>query len=206
MAYDLYAAATANGLRATVMLEELGADYALHPVDLLAGEHRAPEFLALNPNGQIPVLIDSDGPNGRLVLDQSIAIMIYLAEKHEKFLPENGAGRVRFVQAIVNIASDIGPTVGSIFAIVRAPEPHKPSQEIFEKRLANYFGVWDRHFADARFAAGEALTLADFAFYPIYARVGQVIPHLQEGHDNLARWAAEIGARPGTMRGMNVFG
>ena len=206
MAYDLYAAATANGLRTTIMLEEVEAGYTLHPVDLLAGDHRTPEFRALNPNGQIPVLVDSDGPGGELILDQSIAIMIYLSEKHGKLLPGDGADRVAFVQALVNIATDIGPTVGSIFAIVRAPEPHKPSQEIFEARLASHFTVWDRHFAAAPFAAGKVLTLADFALYPVYARLGQVTPHLQEGYDNLARWAGEIGSRPGTVRGMQAFG
>lgn len=205
MACDLYAAATSNGLRATIMLEEVEADYTLHPVDLLAGEHRTPEFLALNPNGQIPVLVDSDGPTGELVLDQSIAIMIYLAEKHGKFLPEGAAGRVAYVQAIVNIASDFGPTVGSIFAIARAPEPHKPSQEIFEQRLANYLGVWDQQFAQAPFAAGDAPTVADFAFYAVYARLRQMMPHLQEGYANVARWSEDIGSRPATVRGMQAF-
>ncbi len=206
MAYDLYAAATSNGIRAAIMLEELEAAYTLHPVDLMAGEHRRPEFLALNPNGQIPVLVDDDAPGGRLVLDQSIAIMMYLAEKHGEFLPQAGVERITFVQALVNVASDIGPTVGSIFAIARAPEPHAPSQKIFEDRLAGYFSVWDTHFAGAPFAIGDTLTIVDFALYAVYARLGNVMPQLQDGYDNLARWAGVIGARPGTQRGMHVFG
>jgi GST-like protein len=205
MAYDLYAAGTSNGKRATIMLEELGQAYTMHPIDLMAGEQKSAEFLALNPNAQIPVLIDSEGAGGRLVIDQSVAIMIYLAEKHGQFLPDP-SGRVAYLQALVNVTSDIGPTVGAIFAIARAQEPHAPSQKIFEDRLANYFGAWDKHFASSACAAGDAVTVADFAFYAVYARLGEVMPQLRDGFDNLARWGADIGNRPGTQRGLAAFG
>ena len=205
MAYDLYAAGTSNGKRATIMLEELGQAYTLHLIDLAAGDQQSAEFLALNPYGQIPVLVDSDGPGGQAVIDQSVAIMTYLAEKHGQFLPDT-AGRFPYLQALVNVTSDIGPTVGAIFAIARAAEPHAPSQKIFEDRLANYFTVWDQHFATAAYAAGDVVTVADFAFYAVYARLGEIMPHLRDGYDHLARWGGDMGSRPGTQRGLAAFG
>ena len=79
---DLYAAGTSNGMRARIALEECGLKYNWHPIDLLKGEHKTPQFLALNPNGQIPVIVDNEGPGGKKVtLSQSSAIMVYCAEK-----------------------------------------------------------------------------------------------------------------------------
>src|SRR5690242_20765810 len=129
---DLYAAGTSNGMRAKIMLDECSVPYKLHPIDLAKGDQRSPEFLARNPWGQIPVIVDNDGPGGRPVtLSQSVGIMIYLAEKTGKFIPKDGAKRAAFWQALMNATSDMGPTLGTIFTIVRSKEPHKPSQALF---------------------------------------------------------------------------
>ncbi|MCW5774794.1 MAG: glutathione S-transferase N-terminal domain-containing protein, partial [Rhodospirillaceae bacterium] len=153
---DLYAAGTSNGMRARIMLEECGVPYTLHPIDLMKGEQRSPEFLARNPWGQIPVIVDQDGPGGKPVtLSQSVAIMIYLAEKTGKFMPKDPAKRPAFWQALINAASDMGMTLGSIFTIARAKEPHKPSQALFEDRWKLFMKAWDDTLAKQKYVAGD---------------------------------------------------
>ena len=121
---DLYAAGTSNGMRARMALEECGLAYAFHPVALDKGENKTPRFLALNPNAQIPVIVDRDGPGGQaLTLSQSSAILIYCAEKSGKYLPKEGAARAAMWQALMSASTDITPTLGSVFAVVRSKEP-----------------------------------------------------------------------------------
>jgi GST-like protein len=200
---DLYAAGTSNGMRARIMLEECGVPYTLHPIDLMKGDQKKPEFLARNPWGQIPVIVDSDGPGGKpLTLSQSVGIMLYLAEKTGKFIPKDPAKRAAFWQALLNAASDMGPTLGSIFTIVRSKEPHKPSQQIFEDRWKDYMKAWDDTLAKQKYCAGDEVTIADFALYGVVGRARGTVPALVEGYKNIARWADEIGARPGVKKGM----
>jgi GST-like protein len=200
---DLYAAGTSNGMRARIMLEECAVPYKLHPIDLMKGEQKSSEFLARNPWGQIPVIVDSEGPGGKPVtLSQSLAIMIYLAEKTGKFIPKEGAKRAAFWQAVFNAASDMGPTLGSVFTIARSPDAHKPSQQLFEERWKGYVKAWDQTLAKQRYCAGDELTVADFALYAVWGRAKQVVPALTDGYKNLDRWAAEIGARPAVKKGM----
>src|SRR6187455_1063486 len=96
---DFYTAQTSNGQRAAIMLEECGLAYKLHKVDLQGGEQRKPEFLAVNPDGAIPAIVDHDGPGGkRLALAQSAAIVLYLAEKTGRFLPGDAGRRAQALQ------------------------------------------------------------------------------------------------------------
>ena len=200
---DLYAAGTSNGMRAKIMLDECGVPYKLHPIDLMKGDQKTPEFLARNPWGQIPVIVDSEGPGGKPVtLSQSVGIMMYLAEKTGKFIPKDGAKRAAFWQALMNATSDMGPTLGCIFTLVRSKEPHKPSQAIFEDRWKGYMKAWDDTLAKQKYCAGDEITIADFAFYGVIGRAKQIVPALVEGYKNVERWAAEIGARPGVKKGM----
>src|ERR1044071_1555861 len=153
---DLYAAGTSNGMRARIMLEECGVPYKLHPIDLTKNEQKTPEFLAMNPCGQIPVIVDHEGPGGKTVtMAQSVGIMMYLAEKTGKFLPKDASKRARFWQSLMNATSDMGPTLGSIFTIMRSKEPHKPSQQIFEERWKGYMQAWDGMLAKDKYCAGD---------------------------------------------------
>ena len=111
---DLYAAGTSNGMRARIALEECGLAYQLHPVALEKGENKTPQFTALNPNAQIPVIVDRDGPGGKeLTLSQSSAILIYAGEKSGKFMPKDPAARAAFWQALMSASTDMTPTLGS---------------------------------------------------------------------------------------------
>lgn len=201
---DLYAAGTSNGMRARIALEECGLPYNFHPIDLAGGANKTAAFLALNPNGQIPVIVDDDGPGGKkLTLSQSMAIVVYCAEKSGKFIPMEPAARPAFSQALMSAATDMGPMLGTIFGIVRSKDPHRPTAEIFENRWKDYLRVWDGTFADRRYAAGDGVTIADFALYGVVARAKGVVPALCGGVPNVDRWAAEMGARPATRRALN---
>ena len=200
---DLYAAGTSNGMRARIALEECALPYKLHFVALDKGENRTAQFLAMNPNGQIPVLVDSEGPGGKpLTLSQSSAILMYCAEKSGKFLPRDAAARPAFLQALMSASTDITPTFGALFTVVRAKEPHAPTVELFKGRLRSYFKVWDDALAKRKYAAGDEVTIADFSLYAGYARTKGAAPEAVEGFGNLERWGKEMAARPAIQRAM----
>jgi GST-like protein len=198
---DLYAAATSNGIRARIALEECGLAYTLHPIALEKGEHKTPQFLAMNPMGQIPVLVDREGPGGKpLTLSQSTAILMYAAEKSGRFLPKEPAKRPAMLQALMSASTDVTPMIGTVFGIVRGKDPHAPTAEMFKGRLRSMFKVWDDLLGKSKYAAGDEVTVADFSLYAGYLRAKAVIADTCEGMPNLERWAKEIGARPGVQR------
>jgi glutathione S-transferase len=204
---DLYAAGTSNGMRARIALEECGLKYNWHPIDLTKGEHKTPQFLALNPNGQIPVMVDQEGPGGQpLTLSQSSAIMMYCAEKTGKLIPKDAAKKAAMLEAYMSASTDITPMFGTVNACVRAKDPaaHAASADMFKGRLQNYFKVWDAKLAKRKYAAGDEVTIADLSLYAGYWRTKGAFPELVAGMANLERWSAEIGARPGVQRALKL--
>ena len=200
---DLYAAGTSNGMRARIALEECGLPYKLNFIDLTKGEHKTPQFLALNPNGQIPVIVDNDGPGGKKVtLSQSTAILLYCAEKSGRFLPKDAAARPAMLQALMTASTDVTPIYGAIIACIRAKEPHAPTAQIFEDRLRGFFKVWDDALAKRSYCAGDEVSVADLSLYAGYARIKATAPELVEGLPNLGRWAEAMGARPAIQRAL----
>jgi GST-like protein len=200
---DLYAAGTSNGMRARIALEECGLKYTLHPIALEKGEQKTVKFLTMNPNGQIPVIIDNEGPGGKpLTLSQSSAIMVYAAEKSGKFLPKDPAARPAFWQAYMSASTDMTPTLGSIFTIVRSKDPHGPSADMFKNRWKQYMKVWDECLGEQKYAAGKEVTIADFSLYAGIARAKGAVPELCEGFPNVDRWAGEMAARPAIQRAL----
>jgi GST-like protein len=200
---DLYAAGTSNGMRARIALEECGLPYTFHPVNILKGEQKTSQFLAMNPNGQIPVIVDGDGPGGKPVtVSQSSAILVYCAEKSGKHLPKSAATRPAFWQALMSASTDMTPTIGALFTANQAKEKHQPTIDLFKDRWKGYLKVWDETLAKRKYAAGEELTIADFSLYAGYYRLKGAMPELCAGVPNVERWAAEIGARPATQRAL----
>ena len=198
---DLYAAGTSNGMRARIALEECGLPYKLNPIDLAKGENKTPQFLAMNPNGQIPVIVDHDGPGGKPVtLSQSTAILLYCAEKSGKFLPKDPAARVAMLQALMSASTDVTPLFGALTAVVRAKESHAPTVQAFKDRLRGFFKVWDDTLAGRKYAAGSEVTVADLSLLAGYLRTKGAYAELLEGLPNLARWADEMSARPAVQR------
>jgi GSH-dependent disulfide-bond oxidoreductase len=204
---DLYAAGTSNGMRARIALEECGLKYNWHPIDLAKGEHKTPQFLALNPMGQIPVIVDNEGPGGKQVtLAQSSAIMVYCAEKAGKFIPKDAAKRAAMWEAYMSASTDITPGFGSVNACVRAkdPAPYAAAGDMFKQRLQGFFKVWNDWLAKRKHAAGEEFSIADLSLYAGYWRTKGAFPELLAGLSNLERWGNEMAARPAIQRAVRL--
>lgn len=201
---DLYMWGTANGLRASVALAETGLEHRIHKVDLSKGEQKQPEFLKLNPAGQIPVIVDRDGPGGRpLTLAQSGAIVVYACEKAGKFIPTQGVRRAMAGQWFAFTASDIAGASAAVFLLETvAPEKMPANVEFFKNRLLTFFRHADRHLAGRNYLADE-ISFADLMLYPNYALRKPLID-AAGGMENLKRWGERMAARPGVHKGMNV--
>lgn len=197
---DVYAFATPNSIKVPIALEELGLEYTLHPVNVRMGEQKAPDFVALNANAKVPVLIDPDGADGRLVLTESAAILVYLAEKTGKLLPVAGESRARVFEQLFFHASGLGPAFGqSGFFQRQAAEPQPIAIQRFSAEAKRTLTILDALLAAKRFVAGDSFTIADIAHFGWFWRrefagIGfQDSPHV-------ARWYAEIDARPAAQR------
>lgn len=174
-------------------------------VDLAKGEQKSAEFLKLNPRGQIPVVVDSDGPGGApLVLTQSGAIMLHYALQTGTLLPAGGIDRTRALQWFMQAATDVGPTSTAVFVSQNVvPEKVPANAKVFEDRLLAHFAVCDRQLDGKEFLAG-AMSIADLHLYPTY--VSREALAQSAGLGNLARWAKGMAARPAIQRGMKVPG
>jgi GSH-dependent disulfide-bond oxidoreductase len=202
---DLYAAGTSNGMRARIALEECGLKYNWHPIDLMKGEHKTPQYLALNPMGQIPVIVDNEGPGGqKITMAQSSAIMMYCAEKAGKFIPRDPVKRAAMLEAYMSASTDITPQFGAVFTALRAKEVHAPTVELLKQRLKAHFKVWDDLLGKRKFAAGAEFTIADLSLYAGYWRTKGALAEAVAGLPNLERWGNEIGARPGVQRALKI--
>lgn len=192
---DLYAFATPNSIKPVIALEELGLDYTLHGVNVRKGEQQAADFRALNPNGKVPVLVDGD-----LVLSESAAILVHLAEANGRLLPAAGEGRARVFEQLFFHASALSPALGNAgFFLRSAAEPQPIAQQRFSTEVNRLLGLLDTRLASAPYVAGEALTIADIAHWgwlwrAEFAGVDMAVtPHL-------ARWFDTIAARPAVQR------
>jgi len=203
---DLYMTGTSNGLRASVALEECGLAYTLHKVDLMKGEHKTSEYLKLNPAGLIPTIIDHDGPGGKpLTLSQSSAILLYCAEKAGKFIPRDPARKALAMQWFMQAASDVAGAGTMIFWYgVNAPDKTAANAQWLEQRFLSSLRVVDQHLAAHAYLADE-ISVADLLLYPNYAGRKPLIDKAG-GFGNLHRWGAQLAARPGVQKGMNVMG
>jgi GST-like protein len=200
---DFYTWDTSNGQRAAIMLEECGLPYTLHKVDLTAGEQRKPAYLAINPAGAIPALVDSDGPGGPITITQSGAMLTYLADKTGRFVPGDARRRAAALQWVFQAPTDTAASSMMIFVLSRlAPEKSQANVAFCEERALRHLRVADARLADREFLAGE-LTIADFALYPL-AVVRRPLIDRAGDLPHLVRWADALGARPGVARGMRA--
>ncbi len=203
---ELYAWNTGNGQRGAIAVEEFGVPYHLTKIDLTKGEQRTPEFLARNPMGQIPVLVDPDGPGGKpLTLSQSGAILLYLAEKTGKFLPKDGAQRAKVLEWMFNANTDLAVTSGAIFQVSVAAKEKVPSViEHFENRLLKYFRVCDGQLRGQDYLTGKDLTVADLALFTVVHGRKALVDKAGD-LPNLTRWYAAMAARPAIQRALKAL-
>lgn len=196
----IYAFATPNSIKVPIALEELELPYSLHSVNVRKGEQKAPDFLALNPNGKVPVLVDTDAAGARLVLTESAAILIHLAEKTGKLLPATGEGRARVFEQLFFHASGLGPAFGQAgFFQRQAAEPQPLAIQRFSAEAERTLGVLDGILARHPFAAGDKLTIADIAHFGWLWRREFVGVGLDSA-PHVARWFETLSTRPAFRR------
>jgi len=201
---DLYTWATPNGRKISVMLEEVGLPYEVHPVNLSQGDQFKPEFLALNPNNKIPAIIDRDGPDGKpYVLFESGAILMYLAEKAGKLMPRAKRARYEVIQWLMFQMGGVGPMFGQAHNLLRYdPQQGSYGVERFKKEVARLYGVMNKRLGESAFLAGD-YSIADVATYPWVSRYEMHRTKLED-FPNVKRWFDAISARPAVQRGMAV--
>ncbi|MCP5360402.1 MAG: glutathione binding-like protein [Steroidobacteraceae bacterium] len=203
---DLHTTATANGYKASIMLEETGLPYRVIDYDLIKGENFKPEYVAITPVARMPAIVDHDLPGGTAVsVYGTAAILFYLAEKTGRFWPADPRVRAKVYEWVGVIASDVGPAYSGQFAFnVIAPEKLPWAIQFYDKLCARMVQTLEVQLGQTPYLAGNDYTIADIIAYPVAAVSMQRYPGNLDGHPNLARWAGEIGARPAVQRGMKV--
>jgi GST-like protein len=199
---DLYTWSTPNGRKVSVMLEECGLRYRVHPVDIGKGEQFKAGFLAISPNNRIPAIVDPDGPDGKpLPLFESGAILIYLAEKTGRFFPQKNKYQV--LQWLMFQMGGVGPMFGQAHHFMRAKKDEIPyGSERYGSEAKRLYGVLEKRLSAAAYLADE-YSIADIATYPWVARHEWHRVDLA-GFPSVKRWYDSIGARPAVVRGMAV--
>lgn len=198
---DLYTAATPNGYKASIMLEETRLPYTVYPINLGLREQKQPWFLKLNPNGRIPVIVDRD--NDDFVVFESGAILMYLAEKSGKLMSADAKQRWRVIQWLMFQMSGIGPMQGQAGVFTRyAPERIPYAIERYQKETRRLYEVLNDRLADRPYLVDE-YSIADVATFPwvrSHAWSGIDIT----GLDHLRAWLDRIESRPAVRRGLTV--
>ena len=198
---DLYTAATPNGKKISIMLEELGAAYRVHALDLSEFEHKEPWFLEINPNGKIPAIVDND--DGTAVFESG-AILIYLADKFGSLLPPVGDGRrTACVQWLMFQMSAVGPMQGQLNVFLKyAPEKIPYAIRRYTEETKRLYSVLDERLSRVEYIAGE-YSIADIATWPWINAYDWVRLDLED-FPNLVRWRAAVGERPAVIKGSGI--
>lgn len=216
--FQLYSLATPNGVKVTIMLEELleaghsAAEYDAWPINISNGEQFTTGFVAINPNSKIPALLDRSTPEAPIRVFESGAILVHLAEKFGMFLPQGPAARAEALSWLfwqVASAPFIGGGFGHFYAY--APEKYEYPINRYAMETKRIFDVADKRLAESRFLAGDEYTIADIANFPWLAPFteGTIYNDAKtflaiDEYRHVARWVAEIAARPAVRRGRIV--
>lgn len=220
---ELYTWSTQNARKVSIMLEECELSYRIQPVNLLENRQKDVDFLAINPNGRIPALVDPDGDGGRVVVAESGAILIYLAEKTGRFLPPSGPERYRVLHWLMWQMSGVGPTFGNLAHFVAATDPDSPRINAYLRATMapDVFSYPIRRFNEEAFRLvavmetilegqdyiADELSIADFAAYAwiesIWPSFRASKPSIDTDCPNIVAWMARLAARPLLQQGMN---
>lgn len=207
---DLHYWPTPNGWKITIALAEMGLPYNLHLVNIGAGEQFRPEFLAIAPNNRMPAIVDSEGPDGAPIsIFESGAILQYLARKTGLFYGATERERIAVDQWLMWQMGGVGPMAGQAHHFLHyAPDLDPPqvlpyAQNRYRAEVGRLYGVLDRQLAKHRYAAGDFLSIADFAIWP-WAQGWERQQQTLEDKPHFARWLKELGERPGFVTGKAV--
>ena len=201
---DLYTWTTPNGRKVSIMLEELALPYRVHPIDIGKGDQYQPEYVKINSNSKIPSIVDPEGPDGKpITMMESGAILIYLADKTGKLLPQSVRGRYEALQWLMFQMGGVGPFFGQVHHFLRAAkEPVPYAIERYTKETRRLYGVLNARLQDHEHLADE-YSIADIATYPWVARYEWHKTNLAD-FPHVKRWFDAISARPAVQRGMKV--
>jgi GST-like protein len=200
---ELFTMGAPSPRKVSIMLEEVELPYQWHWVNAYAGAQKSPEFLARNPNGRLPAIIDHDAEGGPLVLWESFAILVYLAEKTGRLLPTSGRARYEVLKW-ASFQATHAPYLGNAhWYRLFAPEPHRYSIDRFVGEATRIYRLLDDELAKRPFIAGDAYSIADVSLFP------WIEYHSWQGQDladypHLAAWFVRVGARPAVERGRNI--
>ncbi|MBC7136623.1 MAG: glutathione S-transferase N-terminal domain-containing protein [Oceanibaculum nanhaiense] len=202
---DLYTWPTPNGFKVSILLEELGLPYHVIPVDIGKGAQFEPEYLKLNPNNKMPTIVDNEGPDGRpYTVMESGAILIYLADKHGKFLPKGGEARYDVLQWLMWQMGGLGPMLGQAHHFLQyAPEKIEYAMNRYSNEANRLYGVLNKRLQGRDYVAGD-YSIADMAIMPWLRypdRQGVDI----EQYPEVKRWRESLEARPAVQKGLAVL-
>lgn len=198
---DLYTAATPNGHKVSIALEELGLPYTLHTLDLSAGTQKQPDFLAINPNGRIPAIVDRDQDD--FAVFESGAILVYLAEQTGKLMPADVKGRSQVMQWLMFQMGGIGPMMGQANVFYRYfPEKIQAAIDRYQGESKRLFRVLDGHLKNHEYLAGDysIADIANWAWVRTHRWSGVEVDDLP----HLKRWLDTIRARPAVLKGIEM--
>ena len=203
---DVYTWPTPNGHKVHIALEELGLDYRVHGINIGQGDQFGEAFLRISPNNKIPAIVDTDGPGGEPIsIFESGAILLYLAEKTGKLLPDDSRQRYNTLEWLMFQMGGLGPMLGQAHHFREyAPEHIEYAFNRYTNEASRLYAVMDRRLADHDWLAADTYTLADIASYP------WIRPHDNQGqslddYPNLKRWYETISDRPAVQRGLEVL-
>jgi GST-like protein len=201
---DLYYWPTPNGWKITIFLEETGVPYNVVPLNLAQGDQFSPEFLKINPNQRMPAIVDHDGPGGKPIsIFESAAILLYLAEKHDKFLSQDPHKKYDAIQWLEWQMGGVGPMFGQAGHFLRsAPEKISYAIERYTNEAKRLCRVADGRLSDREFIAGE-YSIADMAIFPWVHALAETVA--LEETQNLKRWVEMLRARPAVKKGLAVL-
>lgn len=202
---ELYTWKTSNGRKASIMLEELGLPYNVHPINIGQDDQFTPEYIAINPNSKIPALVDPDGPGGKpYTLFESGAMLMYLAEKTGKLMPQETAARYQVIQWLMFQMGGVGPIFGQVHHFERAAKEDVPyGKKRYGTECRRLYAVMNAHLEGKSFFANDEYSIADIAVLPWVARYEWQQVDLND-YPNVKRWFDSLMARPAVQRGMEI--
>ena len=200
---DFYYWPTPNGWKVAIMLEECGLPYRMIPVDIGRGDQFAPEFLAISPNNRMPAIVDHDAPDGPLPVFESGAILLHLAERAGRFLPQSAHGRKEALEWLFWQVGNLGPAAGQLSHFVNYAEGEHPYSK---KRHADEYdrclGVLERRLEDREFILGD-YSIADMISWP-WVLIAKPLGQPLDAFPNVARWRQRVKERPAVQKGVDL--
>ena len=198
---DLYTWPTPNGRKISIMLEEIGIKYMVHPINITKGEQHNPEFLKIGPNNKIPVIVDND--NGMSLMETG-AILQYLAKKSGQLMPNDETGYWKMQEWLMFQKASVGPMFGQVHTFVRYGEgKNVEASERYLKECHRIYGVMNKYLTKKKYFIANEYSIVDIAIFPWVARHDWQTVNLND-YPSIAEWYVKISKRPAVKKGWNI--